>query len=208
MISRCLVCAAVLATAPVLTAFAQTNAASVAAALQGWRDACSDPNPDLAIGYLGDAMATGNIDVRKACLRQVLASDNVDVQSAALRVIITHIPVIRFRVGELIEGRAGGRGDEIVTALQHGLVFYGSNGNLANGTAQWMPLLRNTVPVDQSSGIVTVFGSSIHWAGQCYYSKDELFDCQLSADMAEGGIVNGLFRVWDLKFPVSANLFD
>lgn len=205
---RCLLCAVVIATGPILPVLADSNATSLAAELQSWRDACSDPNPDLVIGYLADAMATENIDVRKACVRQVLVSDNVDVQNAALRVIIANLPVIRFRLGELVKGRAGGRADEIITSLQHGLIFHGSDGNASSGTAQWMPLVRNATPVEGTIGTVTVFGSSIQWAGKCYYDDRNLFDCQLSADLVEGGTLTGTFTLWDMQFPASASLFD
>jgi hypothetical protein len=86
-----------LATAP-LPASAQSHAASIAAALQSWRHACSDPKPDLVFGYMADAIATASIEVRKACMRQVFASDNVDLRSAALRITVSSLPSIRFRV--------------------------------------------------------------------------------------------------------------
>lgn len=191
--------------APTLAA---ADANAVAAALQSWRDACSDPNPDLAVGYLGDAMATGNIDVRKACLRQILSSDNLDVQSAALRVLVASLPVIRFRTGKPNNGSAGGRAREISASLRHGLVFYASNGDAATATAQWSPLVRNTVPLETATGRVSVFGSSIHWAGTCYYDEGEVFDCQLSADLVEGDQLTGIFLIRDMEFPVTASLFD
>lgn len=187
---------------------ASADANAVASALQSWRDACSDPNPDLAVGYLADALATGNIDVRKACLRQVLVSDNLDLQSAALRVLVASLPVIRFRAGTPNNGSAGGRAREIAASLQHGLVFYASNGDAATATAQWSPLVMNTAPVEAATGKVSVFGSSIHWAGSCYYREGQLFDCQLSADLVEGGQLTGIFSLWDLQFPVTASLFD
>lgn len=205
MLRRFLILALALSGAPT---FATADASSVAAALQSWRDACSDPNPDLAVGYLSDAMATGNIDVRKACLRQVLSSDNVDVQSAALRVLVTSLPMVRFRTGTPNNGNAGGRAREISGALRHGLVFYVSNGDASTGSAQWSPLVMNTAPIETATGRVNVFGSSIQWAGKCYYNEDLLIDCQLSADLTENGQLTGIFSIWDLEYPVSASLYD
>lgn len=197
-----------LAVIPAEPSAAQTDATAVAAALQSWRDACGDPNPDLAIGYLRDALATGNIDIRKACLRQILTSDNTDTQSAALRALITSLPVIRFRVGESQGGYVGGRAKEIIAVLQHGLVFNMAKGDITTGTAQWMPLVMNTTPVEAATGTVTVFGTSIHWAGQCYYDTDDFIDCKLSANLLDGTNLTGHMQIGDMTLPVTASLFD
>ncbi|MFC3119449.1 hypothetical protein ACFOHS_19335 [Jhaorihella thermophila] len=155
--------AAILAVvSPPLPTAAQSNAASIAAALQSWRDACSDPNPDLVIGYMTDAVATGNIDVRKACLRQVFASDNVDLRSAALRTTITALPRIRFRVSpEAKEGR-------LYPAIQTGLIFQATDGDPVTGTAKWYTLVNNVEPSDDYSGTVAVLSAGIVWKGRIY----------------------------------------
>ncbi|WP_149777242.1 hypothetical protein [Ruegeria intermedia] len=190
-----------LATAP-LPAAAQSNAASIAAALQSWRDACSDPNPDLVIGYMADAVATASIEVRKACLRQVFASDNVDLRSAALRITITSLPRIRFRVSPESANH------NFYGAIQTGLIFEAAEGDLATGTAKWFPLVKNSQPSDDYSGTVAVLGTGIVWKGRVY-GPGGVTGCSLSADLAEGAALQGIIHCGNQgTYPVAADLLD
>lgn len=195
--------AAILAlVSPPLPIAAQSNAASIAAALQSWRDACSDPNPDLVIGYVADAVATGNIDVRKACLRQVFESDNVDLRSAALRTTITALPRIRFRVSP------ESANSNFYGAIQTGLIFVAAEGELSTGTAKWYPLVRNPEPSDDYSGTVAVLGAGIVWKGLVYGPGGSAL-CTLSADLAEGSRLQGLFHCGNQgTYAVTADLLD
>lgn len=190
-----------LATAP-WPAAAQSNAASIAAALQSWRDACSDPNPDLVIGYMADAIATASIEVRKACLRQVFASDNVDLRSTALRITITSLPRIRFRVSPESANK------NFYGAIQTGLIFEAAEGDLTTGTAKWFPLIENSQPSDDFSGTVAVLGAGIVWKGRVH-SPGANVRCSLSADLAEGSRLEGIFHCgnWG-TYAVAADLLD
>ncbi len=192
---------------PTAPALAQSNAETIAASLQSWRDACSDPNPDLALGYLMDAVATGSVDVRKACLRQVLLSDNADLQNSALRVLITSLPVIRFRMTE--EVRPGNsRIAHLVASLKTGLLFQVSDGNAQAGTAIWRPAIDTPQPGADAAGTMTVFGSDVHWAGTAaYYGKT--YPCTLTASLVEGKRLAGIFACESsVSIPVEANPFD
>lgn len=189
------------------TALAQSEAQSIAAALQTWRDACSDPNPDLALGYLIDAVATNSVDVRKACLRQVLVSDNPDVQNAALRVLMTSVPVVRFRVTEAVKPVSNST-RKLISSIQTGLLFYSTNGNQASGTATWSPIIDTPQPVPTSTGTMTVFGSDVHWVGAAhYYASDN--PCTLTAALTGGSkLVGALVCESSVTIPVEASLFD
>ncbi|MEO1313094.1 MAG: hypothetical protein AAFV27_04365 [Pseudomonadota bacterium] len=181
---------------------AQSNAQTVAAALQSWRDACGDPNPDLAIGYLADAVATNNIDVRKACMRQVFASDNVDLKSAALRITIAALPLVRFRVEKPAEA---GR---FYNTIQTGFVFSAANGDEAKGTATWFTTISNTQPEETYSGTVSVLGPGIVWQGKVRYGSGA-YVCQLATDLADGAVLQGIVNCGNLGvYNITANLMD
>ncbi|MFW8595538.1 hypothetical protein [Cribrihabitans neustonicus] len=180
----------------------QSNAQSIAAALQSWRDACGDPNPDLVIGYLSDAVATNNIDIRKACMRQVFASDNVDLRNAALRIVIAALPRIRFRVGK--PERPG----PLYPNIQTGFVFQAANGDAGAGTATWYTTFSNREPEDEYSGTVAVLGPGIVWEGPVKWGSAS-YKCQLSADLAERSQLVGLVHCGNLgTYPISAELMD
>lgn len=186
---------------------AQTNAGTMASELQNWRDACSDPNPDLALGHLIDAVSTNSTDVRKACLRQVLLSDNADLQNAAMRVLMTNLPVVRFRVTEEIRS-GNSRINHVIQSIRTGLLFYSSDGDHAAGTAAWMPLIDTPRPVETATGTMTIFGSDVHWVGTAnYHGKD--YPCSLQASLAEGTRIIGSFMCESsVAIPVEASLFD
>lgn len=188
-------------------AAAQSNAETIAATLQSWRDACSDPNPDLALGYLMDAVATGSVDVRKACLRQVLLSDNADLQNSALRVLMTSLPVVRFRVTEEVQP-SNTRFAHLVASLRTGLLFQVSDGNAQTGTAVWKPAIDAPQPGEGAAGTMTIFGSDVHWAGTAaYYGK--IYPCTLMASLVEGKRLAGVFVCEsNMSIPVEASLFD
>jgi len=192
---------------PVAPGFAQSNAETIAATLQSWRDACSDPNPDLALGYLMDAVATGSVDVRKACLRQVLLSDNADLQNSALRVLMTSLPVVRFRMTEEIRATTT-RFAHLVASLRTGLLFQVSGGNAQAGTATWRPAIDTPQPGEEATGTMTVFGSDVHWAGTAVYNGTT-YPCSLMASLVEGQRLAGVFVCESsMTIPVEANPFD
>lgn len=188
-------------------AHGQSNAATIAAALQSWRDVCSDPNPDLALGYLMDAMATGSVDVRKACLRQVLMSDNADTLNAALRVLMTSLPVVRFRMtGEVRDSLNAYM--HLVRSIQTGLIFQVADGNAQAGTATWKPAIDTPMPGETATGTMTVFGSDVHWAGIARSGSSD-WSCTLTAALTEGTRIVGTFVcAARTPIPVEASLFD
>lgn len=181
---------------------AQSNAQSIAAALQSWRDACGDPNPDLVIGYLADAVATNNINIRKACMRQVFASDNADLRNAALRIAIAALPRLRFRVEK--PERPG----NLYESVQTGLVFQAANGDAGAGTATWYTTISNLEPDEEYSGTVAVLGPGIVWEGPVKWGSGT-YKCQLSADLAERSRLNGTLHCGNLgTYQVAAELMD
>jgi hypothetical protein len=191
------------------TAQAQSNASSIAATMQSWRDACGDPNPDLALGYLIEAVATNSIDVRKACLRQVLASDNVDLRSSALRVTIASLPIIRFRMAEQDATVQVNSSDmRLRQAIVTGLVFQAANGSAETGTATWYPLVSNPTPSEELKGTVTVLGPGVIWAGRLQYANIR-DDCKLTAELGADTLLEGHFQCGTgYAFGISANLLD
>lgn len=53
--------------------------------IKTWRENCSDPDPDLQIGYLTAVLETKNQTMIRACLRPLLTSDNADTRNLSLR---------------------------------------------------------------------------------------------------------------------------
>lgn len=188
-------------------AAAQSNPLDLETILQTWRDACSDPSPDRALGYLREAVNTGNIDVRKACLRQVLTSDNPDLLNAALRIMVTSLPVVRFRTGEA-EKHSNNRIQHMVDSIRGGLVFYASNGNPDAGTATWQPIIDLPERTEEATGTVTVFGKDIHWVGRASYYGG-IYPCVLQATLVDGSTLSGTFTCETAtQVPVTLDLFD
>lgn len=191
-----------LVTGAVASASAQSTAQSTAAALQSWRDACGDPNPDKAIGFLNQAIETGNIDVRKVCLRELFASDNRDVKSAALRVAIAALPVVRFRVSPP-ETK-----ERFYSKIMTGMVFHAVNGDAATGTATWLTTIQNTQPQEDVGGEVIVLGPGVIWSG-IVKSGNGVWKCDLAADLAEGPELEGILNCGSLGvYNVSTNLLN
>ncbi|MDD4702166.1 MAG: hypothetical protein PHI96_08095, partial [Desulfovibrio sp.] len=64
--------------------------------LQTWREQCADPDPDLRLAYLENAIANGDVSVLRICIRLALQSDNADIRNLGLRAAITATPRITF----------------------------------------------------------------------------------------------------------------
>lgn len=185
---------------------AQDTAQNTAAILQTWRTACADPNPDLAIGYLQEAMNTKNRLVNRVCLRQVLESDNADVRSTALRIVVGSVPLIQFRVSKP-EGEIGNNA-QLWSYIQTGLVFQAVDGDPQNGSATWHSLVTNAQPNKNLAGQVDVFGSGLRWAGRVQIGV-ATNTCRLSAELTQGDAISGTFQCEaGPLFPVTASLLD
>ncbi|KGJ03618.1 hypothetical protein SAMN04487972_11936 [Paracoccus halophilus] len=185
-------------------ALAQKTPQEVAAEREQWRQVCADPNPDLAAGYLQQALESGDPMARRICLRATLESENEDLRSSALRQVIGSLMLIRFNVTVPEEG--GNR--YIAPHLQNGLIFHATEGDPVSGRAMWSPLLANVVVDERAIGPANVFGSDIIWTGVAA-SSGRLHNCNLRASLAQGSQVEGqLVCDGDAPFAVTANLMD
>src|SRR5690606_34477547 len=110
---------------------------------------------------------------------------------SALRVLMTSLPVVRFRVTE--EARSGlNRIGHMIASLRTGLLFHVSDGNTQAGTATWRPAIDTPMPGETATGTMTVFGSDLHWAGMAYYDGGT-YPCSLTVSLIEGPRLAGTF---------------
>lgn len=196
-------CAVALSNAPVS---AQETAAEIAAERETWRMQCGDPNPDMATGYLVEALKGGDAGIRRICLRETLASDDQDLRSAALRIVVGNAPLIRFRVGEP-ESEISEADATIIAMSQTGFIFVATEGNPDAGTATWSPLGDLAGPNPNYTGPVTVLGSGVSWTGTM--SLKGARQCRLRAELASGTELQGSLQCGDgALIPVTANLLD
>lgn len=196
-------CAAALSMA---SASAQETAAEIAAERETWRMQCGDPNPDMATGYLVEALKGGDAGIRRICLRETLASDDQDLRSAALRIVIGNAPLIRFRVGEP-EGDISEVDATIIAMSQTGFIFVATAGDPDAGTATWSPLGDLAKPYPGYEGPVTVLGSGINWTGTMSLKGGH--QCRLRAELAPGTELQGTLQCNDgALIPMTANLLD
>ncbi len=176
-----------------------------AAKNEQWRQVCSDPNPDLAAGYLQQALESGNPTARRICLRATLESDNNDLRSSTLRQVIGSLPMVRFNVSVPEDADVN---RYVTPYVQNGLIFHATEGNPVNGAALWSPLMENVVVDERAIGPANVFGSDVIWNGVAV-AGGRLHNCSLKASLTEGSQVEGqLVCGGSAPFIVTADLLD
>jgi len=188
-----------------IAAYAQSTAQNTAAILQTWQTNCGDPNPELAIGYLRDAMKTNDPIIDRICLRQGLNSDNGDVRSAALRAAIASGSMLLFQVTEPKGDSLPYNDKNLWSYMQTGLFIHVTGGNVQTGTATWQPMVGLAQPSQQYQGTVNVIGSIVRWGGRIFNSSI----CQLTAKLGQGDVLQGTFQCnGGALFPVTTHLLN
>lgn len=175
-----------------------------AASIKTWRENCSDPDPDLVVGYLEEAVAGEDGPVRRVCVRQALESDSADVQNLALSAAIAASQILRFEVTmpdavkqALNKAAKSGKPAQppaFWSAVQTGLSFVVVDGNVGNGTSTWNSVVNLAEPnPSYSTGQATVMGSDVNWTGTLF----GFGACRLIATLKPGAVLAGLIQCAD-----------
>lgn len=191
-----------------------------AAALKTWRAQCSEPDPDLQLGYIEEAIALKDESILRICLRQALISDNADTRNLALRTAITARERIIFETTmppELKKDYKDAGKDKKKLAkvdayyisifydyIVNGLTFEIRDAELGSNHSLWFSIAKNSeAHGSRYGGRADVIGSRITWTGQIYGSSAD--SCDLNVQLDHSGQLKGTLkcgRMWSI--PISA----
>lgn len=214
-----LIVAGVAALTPVGTN-AQT-AMERAAALKTWRAQCSEPDPDLQLGYLEEAITLNDESILRICLRQTLNSDNADTLNLALRTAIASKKRLIFETSlppELAKAYQGVGRDkkkkeeiddsyiaQLYSYIANGLAFEIRDAELGSNRSLWLSIAKNSEPDDRFSGQAYAVGSKVTWTGSIWVGST--YTCDLATRIVPGSRLEGTLncdRLWPV--PVTAPL--
>lgn len=216
---RYLAGACVLSLAFVAPAAAQ-QAQDRAGELKSWREQCNDPDPDLRLAYVEQAIAGSDAAVQRVCVRLALESDNADIRNLGLRAALASLPQIRFSVEmppQLAAAIKAAGDNEKKTAeinrwyvmqawtlLRNGLVFEIEGAQATSNNSVWYPLVNQSEPYQNIKGKTTIVGSKLNWLGRASLPQQE---CTLVTELREGAELAGTFQCGDSwPFTISAKL--
>ncbi|KIX11843.1 hypothetical protein [Dethiosulfatarculus sandiegensis] len=200
------------------------DATNRAASLKTWRTQCSDPDPDMQIGYLEEAIALKDESILRICLRQTLNSDNADTRNLALRTAISARNRIIFETtmpAELTNAYKKAEKDKrkkkevdgsptarLYSVISNGLIFDIQNAELGSNRSLWFPIAGNTKADDRFSGRADVVGTKVIWTGEIAYTGGQYTTCDLQIKLVRGSRLEGTLKcegMWTI--PVRAPLF-
>lgn len=191
-----------------------------ASELKVWREQCNDPDYDLRLAYVEEALETGDMSIQRICIRAALESDNADIRNLGLRAVIASTKKIFFDVKqppelvEMIKDAGNNEKKMKVAASQHvargyewiksGIIFLIEDSSIYDGDSEWYPIARNIEPKDKAQA--NIIGGRVKWTGTVLLLKN--VTCDLNVQLVVGGRLEGTLQCenW-YPFPVSANLF-
>lgn len=203
---RTVVCAlaCLTATAAFQPSLAQP-AAERAGQLKDWRNACTDPDPDLQLAYLEAAIATGDTAIIRICVREALESDNADILNLGLRAALASAPRITFQTSIPPELKKeydnAGKDKEKLNQISHyyingtwldlrpGLTFEVTDAKIESSTATWTSLVDSNKPDERNKGISRITGTRVTWQGQV--AAGRTWTCILDAELVAGQKLQG-----------------
>ncbi|MBG3876401.1 hypothetical protein FVW20_05005 [Desulfovibrio oxamicus] len=194
------------------------TAADRAGELKQWREKCNDPDPDLRLAHIEQAIATNDAPVQRICTRSALESDNLDIKNLGLRAAIASSTQITFTVEQspgLIEAFKKAGNDERAlnqvndsylnrhwNYLKNGLVFLVDGAKVTGSSSVWFCMVDCQRRDDTYKGNAVVTGNKISWVG-----RTSLGTCTLNLTLEKGGELKGMFQVdKEPAFPVSVKL--
>jgi hypothetical protein len=196
------------------------SATERAGSLKVWREQCNDPDIDLRIAYVEQAIESGDVTIQRICARLALESDDADIRNLGLRAAIASLSQISFDVempSELAAAYRDAGDDEKeineidgwylardYAHLRTGLVFLVERADVNLGTSKWYPLVALTGKDDRRVGNATIIGSDLTWIGSARLSAEA---CKLDVQLEPGSMLVGTFQCERLSpFPVRAKV--
>lgn len=187
-------------------AFGQT-AVDRAGLLKQWRERCVDPDSDMRIAYIEEAIASGDVSVIRICLRLALESDDSDVRNLGLRAALASAERITLdvQIPKVLEDALESAGkdkkqlEEISKwyvmrdwkVLRSGLVFEIAEASVASGMSTLFVLAGLKARHDNYAGESSITGSRLTWVGRANLSQD---DCKLDLSVQPGAELAGIFH--------------
>lgn len=185
----------------------QPEAQARAASLQTWREQCSDPDPDLRLAYIENAIASKDASVQRICIRLALQSDNADIRNLGLRAAIASTQQITFMptIPKSLEAdlRKGADDDNFMKkvkdsyiarlydATQNGLKMCSENAEVGKGTFLWNTLAANIDLRKERYYKATIVGSKINWSGNVVISGGNVLTCTVNVALTREGKLAG-----------------
>lgn len=213
----------VLTTVPSLAQAAnQAPATDRAAAIKIWREQCNDPDYDLRLAYIEQAVATEDVSIQRVCIRAAVESDNSDIKNLGLRAAMTATEKIYFdvelppktqRALKKAENNAKARqGLERSPVnvhyqwIQNGVIFTIQNPDINKGSSEWLSLARNSAVDERCKGNANIIGDRIKWTGVVFLNG--FVSCDLNVQLTPGPQLKGSLQCENmLPYPVTADLF-
>jgi hypothetical protein len=195
-----------------------------AAELKNWQEQCNDPDYDLRLAYIEQAIETNDMSIKRICIRTALESDNGDIKNLGLRAAIAATDRIHFNVElpeKLLEDLKKAEKDEEklnrlkqgsdylnYSSLNQGLSFMIEGASVSKGAYEWYPLADNAQPDKIFKGRADIVGSSVKWTGNMLL-RNSASSCDLNVKLLPGGILEGFIQIKNSSFPlrVKANLY-
>ena len=161
----------------------------VAREIKAWRENCSDPDPDLRIGYLTAVIQTKNTTLIRACLRPLLTSDNADTRNLAIRAALASSERLSLTVSMpenvrtvLDESDAQShrqrRSQQEAQMMQDRLREYGGviglkpqEVSLDQQRTKWATFALNSTPIEQAELELTLVGTVLAGNGMIALRK-------------------------------------
>lgn len=200
----------------------EVNATSATRAgeIKTWREQCNDPDYDLRLAYLEQALKSKDVTIERICIKAALESDNAEIKNLGLRAAVSATDKIYFSANlpEIIEKEisvAGDNEDKIRKVkdsyefrdyqwIKQGFIFYIQSASISKGDSEWYPLVKNSKPYDKTTK-ANVIGDKIKWSGEMDFDGGRT--CDLNVSLATGVSLVGTLQCQDwVPYPVSAKL--
>lgn len=200
-----------------------TNPQERAGELVQWREHCNDPDPDLRLAYIENAISTNDVSIKRICVRLAAESDNADIRNLGLRAAIASLNQITFSVEmpRLLqdalkkagnrEGLNDGRLNSIYDRyeiVKNGIPMVVVDAAVPSSTSIWYPLTDRDKKDDRFKGTATIRGDQILWVGSIALGGGSSSEATINVKLERGGELKGFFQYHDSPlFPVSAKLW-
>jgi len=197
---------------PAFSAPEQQNAQDRAGALQTWREQCADPDPDLRLAYIENAIATNDASIQRICIRLALQSDNADIRNLGLRAAIVSVPQITFMTTmpkSLENDLKQTAGDEqklrnvynsqtyrLYAGVKGGLSMRSEKNEFEKNNFIWNSLAENSEVEGRYSGKAVIIGSKISWTGKIR-AHDE-YNCSINVSLTKDAKLSGLLNCYNV----------
>ncbi|MCJ2164676.1 MULTISPECIES: hypothetical protein [unclassified Pseudodesulfovibrio] len=190
-----------------------------------WRENCNDPDPDLRLAYIENAISSGDVSIQRICIRCAVESDNADIKNLGLRAAIASLKQITFTVELPVEmqaklQRAGDNKDEIQSVIdknrnefsgyntiKNGLSFIITEATVPSSQSIWFSLAKQSSKNDDFKGTATITGDRINWVGRSSIDRNS-YESSISLKLEAGGVLKGTYQPSSGPvYPITAKLW-